>query len=210
MDFSPTEQLIKSSGLVVFTGGSDVDPAMYGEPEHQATHSCIQRDIREGAVFQTCVDNRIPMVGICRGAQLLTVLAGGKLIQHVGGHSGCGEHKINIRDLAGVTKEYTVNSLHHQMMYPYNLQENNYALLGYSKGVGKIIEGFPSIETKLKHFSGVGAGMPLEPEIVLYPRIKALCFQFHPEMMSQDSEVVSVFQQMVAFYVMKHSASTLE
>lgn len=178
---------------------------MYAEPEHKATQSRIERDENEGKIFQMCIDNKVPMVGICRGAQLLTVLAGGKLIQHVGGHAGCGMHKMHVRDLAGITKEYSVNSLHHQMMYPYNLNESNYRLLGYSKGVGKIFEGFPDIEQKLKNFTGTGSGMPLEPEIVLYPKIKALCFQFHPEMLPQDSETFSMFQQMVAFYVLKQS-----
>ena len=106
MNANPPTSLIKSSDLVVFTGGSDVDPALYAEPKHKETRSKIDRDMREAAIFQVCVDSRIPMVGICRGAQLLTVLAGGKLVQHIGGHTGSGMHKISVRDLAGVTKDY--------------------------------------------------------------------------------------------------------
>jgi len=192
--------------LVVFTGGSDIDPALYAEPQHKETRSQLERDVRESAVFQTCVDNKIPMVGICRGAQLLTVLAGGKLIQHIGGHTGNGMHKISIRDITGGVRDYTVNSLHHQMMYPYNLNARNYTLLGFSRGVGQIFEGFPQVEQKIKHFTGVGSTPPLEPEVVLYPRIKALCFQFHPEMLPQDSEAVSMVQQLVAFYSLKNES----
>jgi len=166
--------------------------------------------MRESAVFQVCVDNKIPMVGICRGAQLLTCLAGGKLIQHIGGHTGAGMHKISVKDLAGISKEYTVNSLHHQMMYPWNLHKRNYKLLGHSTGVGQIFDGFPQIEDKLKEYTGAGSDTAMEPEIVMYPRIKALCFQFHPEMLPQDSESVSMFQQMVAFYSLHQSSTSSE
>jgi gamma-glutamyl-gamma-aminobutyrate hydrolase PuuD len=210
MNSNPPSTLIKQSSLVVFTGGADIDPALYAETKHKATNSQLERDMRESAVFQVCVDNKIPMVGICRGAQLLTVLAGGKLVQHVGGHTGAGMHKISVKDLAGFSKDYTVNSLHHQMMYPWNLNKRNYKLLGYSKGVGQIFDGFPAIEEELKEFTGAGAEVSMEPEIVMYPRIKALCFQFHPEMLPQDSESVSMFQQMVAFYSLHQSSKDSE
>ena len=210
MNSNPPLSLVKQSDLVVFTGGADVDPALYAEPKHKATNSKLERDMREAAVFQMCVDNKIPMVGICRGAQLLTVLAGGKLVQHVGGHTGAGMHKISVKDFAGLIQGYTVNSLHHQMMYPFNLHKRNYKLLGYSCGVGQIFDGFPAIEDKLKHFTGAGSEVTIEPEIVMYPRIKALCFQFHPEMLQQDSESVSMFQQMVAFYSLHQSTTSAE
>jgi GMP synthase-like glutamine amidotransferase len=75
-----------SPDLVVFTGGEDIDPSIYGEVNTQSW-SNPSRDRREIDVFNRFIGNT-PMAGICRGGQLLNALNGGKLIQHVGHHSG--------------------------------------------------------------------------------------------------------------------------
>ena len=69
--------------LVVFTGGSDVSPYIYGEEPCGAVGCDPVRDEFEKSVYEAHV-GRVPMIGICRGGQLLNVLNGGKMIQHLG------------------------------------------------------------------------------------------------------------------------------
>ena len=78
-------------GLVI-TGGKDVDPAAYGQQPHPATDEPGRdRDAWEFALLGEALKRKLPVLGICRGAQVLNVALGGTLHQHlpdVIGHSG--------------------------------------------------------------------------------------------------------------------------
>lgn len=78
-------------GLVI-TGGKDVDPASYGQQPHPATDEPgPDRDAWEFALLDEALQRKLPVLGICRGAQVLNVALGGTLHQHlpdVIGHSG--------------------------------------------------------------------------------------------------------------------------
>jgi putative glutamine amidotransferase len=68
---------------VVITGGHDVDPVLYAaEPEVEPRHDAA-RDAFESAVIDRALAARIPLLGICRGAQLLNVRRGGSLFQEL-------------------------------------------------------------------------------------------------------------------------------
>jgi putative glutamine amidotransferase len=78
-------------GLVI-TGGKDVDPAVYGQQPHPSTDQpAQQRDAWEFALLRAALQRHLPVLGICRGAQVVNVALGGTLHQHlpdVIGHSG--------------------------------------------------------------------------------------------------------------------------
>lgn len=97
--------------LVVFTGGPDVNPKLYGEEKHPSTQVDDIRDAENVSLYNYCYKNGIPMLGVCRGAQFLHVMNGGKLFQHVDGHYG--DHFIF--DVKDRTKIEKVSSVHHQM-----------------------------------------------------------------------------------------------
>jgi gamma-glutamyl-gamma-aminobutyrate hydrolase PuuD len=76
---------------VLLSGGRDVDPGRYGADPHPATGAHPERDAAELAVLHRALELRLPVLGVCRGAQLLNVALGGTLHQHlpdVVGHDG--------------------------------------------------------------------------------------------------------------------------
>lgn len=79
---------LSQANLVVFTGGSDVSPYIYGEEPAGARGCDPVRDEYEKEVYETAVLKGIPCVGICRGGQLLNVLNDGTMIQDLGLISG--------------------------------------------------------------------------------------------------------------------------
>lgn len=101
--------------LVVFTGGSDVNPKLYGQTDlHPQTTFSDVRDRNDIHLWEHCVKEGIPMLGVCRGAQFGHVMKGGKLFQHVGGHYQ--DHEMwDLKKHVSVGK---VSSVHHQMVMP--------------------------------------------------------------------------------------------
>jgi putative glutamine amidotransferase len=70
-------------GLVI-TGGRDVDPATYGQAPHPSTDPpARERDAWELALVERAIARGLPLLGICRGAQVLNVALGGTLHQHL-------------------------------------------------------------------------------------------------------------------------------
>jgi putative glutamine amidotransferase len=149
---------------VVFTGGTDINPSIYGEVPHPATsRPDIKRDKEEVSIFELCTSWGIPMIGICRGAQLLCALNGGKLHQDVRGHTR--EHKMFTNK-----RSMWVSSTHHQMMKP------NYhgIVLGWAN-------------------QGVLPDESPEPEVVWWPGSCSLGVQYHPEYLSSEEEAFKYF-----------------
>lgn len=104
---------ITVADLVVFTGGEDINPELYHEAPIEGIRFNKKRDDYEKSMFNQARNYGIPMVGICRGAQLLNVLCGGRLWQHVDNHTS--SHYLT--DV--ITNEVTlVTSTHHQQMRP--------------------------------------------------------------------------------------------
>ncbi len=74
--------LARLDGLVV-TGGADVDPGRYGEPPHPRTAAWrVDRDAWETALLDAAGAAGLPVLGVCRGMQLMAAHAGGVLDQH--------------------------------------------------------------------------------------------------------------------------------
>ncbi|MGK5632582.1 gamma-glutamyl-gamma-aminobutyrate hydrolase family protein [Streptomyces sp. URMC 123] len=77
---------------VVVSGGPDVAPALYGaEPHPRTGPPATERDAWELALIRAALDSGTPLLGVCRGAQLLNVALGGTLVQHLPdrvGHEG--------------------------------------------------------------------------------------------------------------------------
>lgn len=151
--------------VLVFTGGSDVSPYLYGEEPHASTITNSERDLEEVKIFKE--NKNVLKIGICRGSQFLTVMSGGKLFQHINNHQGIHE----IETSSG--EKYMMPSTHHQMMDPSEAKHN---LIAWTPNRSSFYEG--SDNQKLKP-------LEVDPEIVYYPETNSLCIQGHPEYLKQ-------------------------
>ncbi|MFD9213674.1 gamma-glutamyl-gamma-aminobutyrate hydrolase family protein [Streptomyces sp. NPDC087659] len=109
-------------GLVV-AGGPDVEPVRYGaEPWPRTGPPARERDSWELALIRAALDTGTPLLGICRGMQLLNVALGGTLVQHLDGHVEAvgvfGRHAVTPVEgtlyASLVPAESSVPTYHHQ------------------------------------------------------------------------------------------------
>ena len=114
---------------LVFSGGSDIDPELYGAAAHEATTGVVrERDEFEIELMRGALDRDLPVLAICRGSQVLNVARGGLIEQHLPDRLGdelhrevpgtFGEHGVEVlpdTKLAGIVGARTaVKSHHHQ------------------------------------------------------------------------------------------------
>jgi putative glutamine amidotransferase len=82
-DVDAEETLAPLDGLV-FSGGGDIDPGAYGADAHDEIHGVnAKRDEAELALARAALERDMPVLAVCRGSQVLNVVLGGDLIQHL-------------------------------------------------------------------------------------------------------------------------------
>jgi GMP synthase-like glutamine amidotransferase len=195
--YSDVVKMFKASGftigtdhtlvdLVVFTGGSDVDPSLYDEEAIKESYTNPRRDEYEKKIYDECLAAKVPMFGICRGHQFLHVMNGGKLYQDVTGHAG------GIHDIIDLDNNETIpnaSSIHHQMCkYDPEIGMKLIAVSSWSRSrhfkdatsvltpaTGKTVDW----ETELGVIRVPGS--VLEVEAAFYPDTMCIGVQGHPE-----------------------------
>lgn len=150
--------------LVIFSGGSDVNPELYNHRRLPNTYIDPARDEADIALYKLCVDNGIPMLGICRGAQFLWVMQGGTLYQDLDNHND-GEHEITCYPLK---KRYLASSVHHQACFPTGLP--GFRLIASA-----------DISMTREAATHVSSGKAIEYEIYSFEEKGILGIQGHPE-----------------------------
>lgn len=172
--------------LVVFTGGADISPSLYGHKPSRLTMCTVRRDIHEMCAYRRARKHNLPIAGVCRGAQFLCAMAGGSLYQHVEGHGYCG-HYVRTWD----DRVVYVTSTHHQMQNP----PDDAVVLAWAE---------PRRSTLYIGESDKKMPNPhKEYECVYYPSINALGMQYHPEMMSDHSPGFRLAGEMVEKWLLK-------
>ncbi|GAB3492939.1 gamma-glutamyl-gamma-aminobutyrate hydrolase family protein [Amycolatopsis cihanbeyliensis] len=86
------ERLAAIDGLVL-VGGADVDPARYDQPPHAGTVTRPERDEFEFGLLEHALAATVPVLGVCRGMEVLNVALGGTLIQHLPETTGSSAHQ---------------------------------------------------------------------------------------------------------------------
>ena len=192
----------EDADLVCFTGGADVTPFLYGEKpvaidDKVKTIFDVERDLHEIKVWHAFADK--PKVGICRGAQFLNVMSGGRLWQHVTKHLGNHEIKY-VKEYIKKGKEnrrvpvyetLEVTSTHHQQMRP-GEHADVIGLCGLAdkKYDEKKAVSFPEPEK-----------YELDPEIIYYWHTTSICFQPHPEYVGAGHPCRELFFKLINDYL---------
>jgi putative glutamine amidotransferase len=133
----PGTDVLESLDGIVFSGGADIDPAHWGAARHPETDTDQPRDESELQLMRAALAADLPVLGVCRGMQVMAVAAGGTLHQHLpdligderhraaagtdplaADASAYGRHDVVIRPgsraHALLGAHTTVNSFHHQ------------------------------------------------------------------------------------------------
>jgi putative glutamine amidotransferase len=88
------EETLDALDGVVFSGGADLDPELYGQEAHPETKGVVaQRDRGELTLLQGALARDMPVLAVCRGSQVLNVALGGDLVQHLPDVVGDEKHK---------------------------------------------------------------------------------------------------------------------
>lgn len=168
---------LSGADLLCFTGGADVSPELYGE-ENVASYTSPQRDKEEEKIFDWAYKYGVPMVGICRGAQFLNVMNGGKMWQDVDNHAISGTHEA----VCKYWDKVMVSSTHHQMMHP------------AESGEVLVKAGLSTVKLSA---NGLFDGDGEDCEVVYYKDTNSLCYQPHPEIVSETHECRKHFLMLV-------------
>jgi anthranilate/para-aminobenzoate synthase component II len=172
-------------------GGTDIHPSLYKQQPHPwsgAPDKPSVRDQWEWTALKYCKANGIPVIGVCRGAQLMCAFAGGKLIQDVTGHG----RSHNMTTITGEVIETT--SSHHQML---DLSGSKHELLAWST------------VRRSDHYYGERSETPahidvttfMEPEVVYFPDFNGLAIQGHPEWAAPTDRFVEYSLELVKEYL---------
>jgi putative glutamine amidotransferase len=87
---------------LILAGGRDVDPATYGADRHEETDEPrSERDVFEIALARRALERDLPLLGVCRGMQIMNVARGGTLVQHLPHHLGHEEHRRSVGTFEG-------------------------------------------------------------------------------------------------------------
>jgi putative glutamine amidotransferase len=167
----PREALDLIDGLLL-AGGADIDPLAYGQAVHAETVGTVpERDVFEIALVRAAIERDMPVLGICRGMQLINVARGGTLVQHLPERFGHHEHRRVVGSFDGADHEV-------------DLRESTLAIR---------VAGEARHPTKSHHHQGVdrlGEGLEVSgtsvidslPEAIELPgRRFVLGVQWHPE-----------------------------
>lgn len=165
LDFRRAES-VETATMIVYTGGADVNPSLYGEKNvfSSFSESRDQADIR---CWLLARQMKKFQVGICRGSQFLNVMNGGKMWQDVTHHAG---RSHLVKDV--LSDDYIeVSSFHHQQ----SVLNSRGKLLAWCEESDK-----KASEKTLWKKSGVGSSST-DVEAFWYPDSRSLGVQWHPE-----------------------------
>lgn len=155
---------VGDADLLVFLGGEDVDPQLYGEQPMRGTYFNRARDDREMDLFIAAQEAGKPCFGICRGMQFLHVMNGGKLYQHVSNHAGRDHFITDVR----TGNKVMASSMHHQMC----IIDDTTFPLAVSKGHSG---------TYAEYTRELMSDRVEDLEACVWPAINAIGVQGHPE-----------------------------
>ncbi len=185
---------LEHADLLQLIGGADVNPALYGEQALPNTWFDDKCDEHTKLLTDEAIRKRIPIAGICRGSQYLSVLGGGKLWQDVDGHATGYSH-----DLLDIESDMIIegcSSTHHQQHRP----ASSAIIIATSFNQLSTYKSTAKGNYKVK---GHSDDMTLEKDIeaFYYKHINALGYQPHPEFFNADHPCQMYYFDLIAIYL---------
>jgi putative glutamine amidotransferase len=167
----PSEALELIDGLVL-AGGADIDPAAYGQRAHAETKGTVpERDVFEIALVRAAIERDLPVLGICRGMQLINVARGGTLLQHLPERFGHHEHRRVVGSFDGADHDV---ELRERTLAMQVVGEARHATKSHHhQGIDRLGDGL--------QVSGTSALDGLPEAVELANRSFVLGVQWHPE-----------------------------
>ena len=150
---------IEAMDGLFLSGGADIDPARYGQPNRGSRDIEPDRDALEARAWAAAAAHDLPVLGVCRGLQAINVFSGGSLLQHVAGHEGAGwqigvpaTHPLRVvagTRLAGLldaqrtvdNEPLVVNAFHHQGILESDLAPGLIPSAWADSSAGPLVEG---------------------------------------------------------------------
>lgn len=160
-------------------GGTDISPNIYGQEDFGfCQRPDTYRDKHNIAAINKYVEMGKPIFGICRGFQLLDAVFGGQLIQHTVGHSSL----VPVEVLTEVDGNHATGfdncrSCHHQVV---DSDHTKGKMIGWSDYYYKAYFGLSDEDTRERY---------IVPQVIYWPKKKALAVQFHPEWHHEDHKM---------------------
>lgn len=173
------EDITEDDSILVIWGGSDINPRLYNHEKSTRTYiGNPLRDKLEWDLLQEAARKGIPIIGVCRGAQMLCAAAGGYLFQHVDNHMG--RHNVTAYD----GNVFSVNSIHHQMMAGY--EKVDHELLAWTEKPRSAEYVYK--DDQLFQIPEELYESRVEPEYIYFNKLKGHAIQWHPEGLAENSE----------------------
>jgi putative glutamine amidotransferase len=173
---------------IVFSGGIDIDPSRYGAERHPSTDPAqVHRDAGELRLLEAALERDLPTLAICRGFQLLNILRGGNLIQHLPEHVGHEGH----RETLGVFSEHPVEVREGTRLEAILGPRHAAVRSSHHQGVGRVGEGL--VESA---FAEDGSLEAIEDPSKRF----ALGVLWHPEMEEDDKRLFEALVVEAAAY----------
>jgi putative glutamine amidotransferase len=180
----PQQALELIDGLML-AGGADIDPSSYERPAHPLTVGTVaERDVFEIALARAAIDADLPVLGICRGMQLINVARGGTLVQHLPELLGHEEHRRVIGSFDGA--EHDVILSDGSLAASAAGEHVHVTKSHHHQGVDTLGEGLT--------VSGISTLDELPEAIELPGKRFVLGVQWHPEA-DEESPVIGAFVQ---------------
>lgn len=182
IDAESAEAILDGLDGLIICGGKDVDPARYGQAPHPETDEPRpDRDALEDELLNAAIRRELPFLGICRGAQMLNVIRGGDLIQHLPEVVGDNRYQKGKGNFSRIPVEIESGSLLETVL-------NNDSPVGamyHHQAIGEVGEG---LKVVARTEDGVIEALQLE-EVPF-----GLAVQWHPE---QTPEDIGLFEGLV-------------
>jgi len=180
------ETIVDEIDMLVVPGGADVDSRRYDSAPGVMDGRVNQHyEYLDSVLMPIFVQNRKPIVGICRGMQSLNVFFGGTLHQHIVGHQQNEDRHITKQPLQFMNSDQQiyVNSMHHQSV---NLLGDGMEMIGYTRAYQGCYSGYTEVQN-WRNFNKTGDiiehidRVPVIIEVIKHIELPIIGFQYHPE-----------------------------